>query len=547
MVWDTLLSPGMLILISPLLLGIVGLLPDRLANDCPLRMSRLVQGASLSGILVVVVLLFATLTQPSDVTTYRLFNAPDGGAWASTFSVMVDSLSLTILALVALLTALVARFSTQYLLGDARHGSFFRWLALTAGAFMLVVIAGDLLTFALAIILTGTGLNRLLTYYSQRQPARMVAHKKLLFSRGADACLLAAALLLGFGMGTLSFEALAAAVTADGMTLNWQLHLAAWLIVGYAVLKTGQFPFHGWLLQVMEAPTPVSALLHAGIVYSGPILVLRTHELLLAEGTALVLLLLVGLMTVTLASLAMLTQTAIKSSLAWSTAGQLGFMLVELGLGLFVLALLHLLAHSLYKAHAFLSSGSIVDLLRAPAPPARRALTAGHWFIVLAAGGLVSFGIAALWGITPAGEPALLAVGTILSVALAQLLAAGRSLGIGPALWLRLGGLSALVATLYFALHSLFAHVYADALSPIPATASSLESALIGLVAVVFLGLSFMQTVLIPRSTAPWLQRLYVHLYNGLYIDLPVERLVYRIWPARFRGSRKRGAGAAWQ
>ncbi|BCO30152.1 NADH dehydrogenase subunit L [Thiohalobacter sp. COW1] len=542
MMWDTLLSPGILILVSPLLLGIVGLLPDRLANDCPLRMSRLVQAASLSGVLVVVVLLLAALTQSSDVTTYQLFGAQGGDAWASAFSVMVDSLSLTILALVALLTALVARFSTQYLLGDARHGSFFRWLALTAGAFMLVVIAGDLLTFALAIILTGTGLNRLLTYYSQRQPAQMVAHKKLLFSRGADACLLAATLLIGFAAGTLSFEGLAAAVSRGELVHNWQLHLAAWLIVGYAVLKTGQFPFHGWLLQVMEAPTPVSALLHAGIVYSGPILILRTHELLLADGIALVLLLLVGLVTVTLASLAMLTQTAIKSSLAWSTAGQLGFMLVELGLGLFVLALLHLLAHSLYKAHAFLSSGSIVDQLRAPAPAARGPVTAGQWLAVLAASALVTFGVAALWGITPATEPALLALGTILSVALAQLLASGQSLGLGSALWLRLGGLSALVAAVYFGLHSLFAHLYSGVLSPIPHTAGVSEYALIVLVAAVFLGLSFLQSVLIPGSTAPWLQRLYVHLYNGLYIDLPVERLVYRIWPARFRGTHRRAA-----
>lgn len=543
MAWDTLLSAGMLILVSPLLLGMIWLIPDKIANARPVRVSLLVQGAALSGIMVIALLLSISLLQPSAAVTFRLFDDVGNSAWTSAFSVMVDTLSLTILALVALLTALVARFSTNYLFGDARQGSFFRWLALTAGAFMLVVVAGDLLTFALAIILTGTGLNRLLTYYRRRKPALMVAHKKLMFSRAADVCLLAATLLVGFGAGTLSFEALAVAVASDEAVLNWQLHLAAWLIAGYAVLKTGQFPFHGWLLQVMEAPTPVSALLHAGIVYSGPILVLRTHELLLADGAALVVLLLVGLVTVTLAALAMLTQTAIKSALAWSTAGQLGFMLVELGLGLFVLALLHLLAHSLYKAHAFLSSGSIVDQLRAPAPVARGSLSAGQWLAVLAASALVTFGVAALWGITLLTEPALLALGAILSVALTQLLAAGHSLGLGVALWLRLGGLTALVATLYFGLHSLFAHFYSDVLSPIPDTASAFQHLLIALVAGVFLGLSFLQTVLIPRSDAVWLQRLYVHLYNGLYIDLPVERLVYRIWPARFRGTPRRVAG----
>ena len=113
-----------------------------------------------------------------------------------------------------------------------------------------------------------------------------IIDKKLLFSRMADTCLLAAAVLIAASEGTLSFEAIAA--TAAQADLSWQLHLASWLIVAYAVLKSGQFPFHGWLLQVMEAPTPVSALLHAGIVYSGALIVLRTHELLLADGNALV-------------------------------------------------------------------------------------------------------------------------------------------------------------------------------------------------------------------------------------------------------------------
>ncbi|RRQ22757.1 hypothetical protein D6C00_13015 [Thiohalobacter thiocyanaticus] len=207
--------------------------------------------------------------------------------------------------------------------------------------------------------------------------------------------------------------------------------------------------------------------------------------------------------------------------------------------------MLHLLAHSLYKAHAFLSSGSIVDQLRAPAPAARQSVTPAQWLMALAVSALISFGIASLWGITLATEPALIALGTILSVALAQLLISGQTLAIGPSLLLRLGGLSALVATLYFGLHTLFAFVYSAVLSPIPASASVFEYALIGLVAVVFLGLSLMQSVLIPRCDAAWLRRLYVHIYNGLYIDLPVERLVYRIWPARFRGSRQRGAGAA--
>ncbi|MEE4174467.1 MAG: proton-conducting transporter membrane subunit, partial [Xanthomonadales bacterium] len=271
---------------------------------------------------------------------------------------------------------------------------------------------------------------------------------------------------------------------------------------------------------------------HAGIVYSGAIIVLRTHELLLADGDALIALALVGLMTAALASLAMLTQTAIKSSLAWSTAGQLGFMLLELGLGLFVLAVLHLVAHSLYKAHAFLSSGSMVDLLRVPGSKARKHVTPLTWGATVALNAAITFAMAAAWGITPAEEPALVAIGTIVAVAVSQLLLAGWS---GAALAVRLLGISVLVTAVYFGLHTVVSVVYSGVLGPIPQSVPLGEYLLLGVVAVVFLGLSYFQAVLTSRPAAPWLRRLYVHLYNGLYTDLPVERLVYRVWPARFR------------
>jgi NAD(P)H-quinone oxidoreductase subunit 5 len=282
----------------------------------------------------------------------------------------------------------------------------------------------------------------------------------------------------------------------------------------------------------MEAPTPVSALLHAGIVYSGAIIVLRTHELLLADGNAMVALALVGLMTAALASLAMLTQTAIKSSLAWSTAGQLGFMLLELGLGLFVLAVLHLIAHSLYKAHAFLSSGSMVDVLRAPGSKSRKRVTPLAWGGAVGLSAAVTFAMAAAWGITLANEPALVAIGTIVAVAVAQLLLAGWA---GTTLTVRLLMVSVLVTAVYFGLHTGFASVYTGVLPPIPHEAPAGHYLLLGLVAVVFLVLSYFQAVLTNGPPAPWLKRLYVHLYNGLYTDLPVERMVYRVWPARFR------------
>jgi NAD(P)H-quinone oxidoreductase subunit 5 len=127
------------------------------------------------------------------------------------------------------------------------------------------------------------------------------------------------------------------------------------------ILRTALFPVHGWLIQVMEAPTPVSALLHAGVVNLGGYVLIRFAPLLEAAATARWLLVAFGLGTALLAGLVMLTRISIKVRLAWSTVAQMGFMVLECGLGLYTLAALHLIGHSLYKAHAFLSASTVVQ------------------------------------------------------------------------------------------------------------------------------------------------------------------------------------------
>jgi NAD(P)H-quinone oxidoreductase subunit 5 len=186
----------------------------------------------------------------------------------------------------------------------------------------------------------------------------------------------------------------------------------------------------------------------------------------------------------------------------------------------------------LYKAHAFLSSGSIVDVLRAPGSKSRKRVTPLAWGIAVALSAVITFAMAAAWGITPAKEPSLVAIGSIVALAVAQLLLAGWA---GTALTVRLLVVSGGVSAVYFGLHTGFSAVYSGVLEPIPHEVPAGQYVLLGLVAVVFLGLSYFQSVLTSRPSAPWLRRLYVHLYNGLYTDLPVERLVYRVWPARFR------------
>ena len=134
----------------------------------------------------------------------------------------------------------------------------------------------------------------------------------------------------------------------------------AWVAVPLAVAamaRSAQWPFHSWLPDTMEAPSPVSALLHAGIVNAGGILLIRCAALLARSPESCMLLAGVGTVTIVLGSLAAAQQVRLKQSLAWSTVAQMGFMTVQCAVAAYPAALLHVIGHGAYKAAAFLGSG----------------------------------------------------------------------------------------------------------------------------------------------------------------------------------------------
>jgi NAD(P)H-quinone oxidoreductase subunit 5 len=309
------------------------------------------------------------------------------------------------------------------------------------------------------------------------------------------------------------------------------LQLAALLLAASALLKCAQLPVHGWLIQVMEAPTPVSALLHAGVVNLGGFLLLRAGILVADVPAAQALLVVVGSLTAVVAALVMSTRISIKVSLAWSTCAQMGFMLMQCGLGLHELALLHLLAHSLYKAHAFLAAGGTVEQHRlqqmtpvAPAPGV------AVWGLGALLGMAVVAAAALAWGLGPADEPALLALGGILALALAPLLTGPlRRAGVLGAL--AGAGAAFLVALAYLGLHLLFSG-WLGASRPGVAPGMALVGWVLGC-----FGLLFVVQGAVRAWPQGWLaRRLYPALFAGLYLDELFTRLTFRLWPARLPG-----------
>lgn len=437
-------------------------------------------------------------------------------------SLRADSLSLTLLTMISLLAVVIVRFSDTYLDGDARHGAFLGWLATTLASVELLVMSGNLGGFALAWIATSLCLHQLLVFYPERPAARIAGRKKFIVARIGDAALIGAFALLyqRFGTGDLGtiFEAATGGVSAS-------LELPTALIAIAALLKSAQFPTHGWLVEVMETPTPVSALLHAGILNAGPFLVMRYAAVMEQGISAAVILVLFGGFTALFASVVLLTQPAVKVALGYSSAAHMGFMLLVCGLGVYPAAVLHLVAHSFYKAHAFLSSGSVVEVARARAvavPPRTRSPARILASLALAAG--LYFGMATLFGMTPAENPALLAVGAILVMGLSQLLAPtidARGTLAGMA---RTSGLAVAVTTAFFTLEEGARRLLLDSL-PEANQPPTLIIALAMWVLAAFAVAVLIQIAGIGHRSALG-HRVYIHLRNGFYANALFDRLV---------------------
>jgi NAD(P)H-quinone oxidoreductase subunit 5 len=275
----------------------------------------------------------------------------------------------------------------------------------------------------------------------------------------------------------------------------------------------------------METPTPVSALLHDGVINAGGFLLVRFADVMVLAPGVLAALAMIGGFTAILGALVMLTQPAVKTALAWSTVAQMGFMMLECGLGLFPLALLHILAHSLYKAHAFLACGEAVEAVAAlprPGPVAiPRAGAVGRAFLAALA---IFIAIGLAFG-AQHKSPQALALGAILIFGVAYLLAQGFADAAPWALTRRTALAAVASSAAYFALQSLASFATAGALPPPPPPGT------LGWVLIVIALLSFGALAVVQAMFPLWAQHpaaagLRVHLANGLYANAVLDRLL---------------------
>ncbi|MBI4299858.1 MAG: NADH-quinone oxidoreductase subunit L, partial [Chloroflexi bacterium] len=289
-----------------------------------------------------------------------------GFTWFSTdgfrlnIAMNVDALTLMMLGLVTSVATLIQIYSIGYMRGDPRFPWYFAAHSLFAAAMLGLVLAENFLILYVSWELVGLCSYLLIGYYYERRSAAEAAKKAFITTRIGDVGLLIGVLVLWKATGTFSIPDImhkAAAGEIARSTMTW----SAILVFLGAMGKSAQFPFHVWLPDAMEGPTPVSALIHAAtMVTAGVYLVARAFPLFEAAPGALELVMAVGIFTAILAATMGLVMTDIKKVLAYSTISQLGFMMMSLGAFGYTAGIFHLIAHGFFKALLFLGAGSVI-------------------------------------------------------------------------------------------------------------------------------------------------------------------------------------------
>lgn len=304
--------------------------------------------------------------------------------------VSVDRLAVSLLLLIYGISTVVQCFAVRYLHGDDRLAWFSASAGLLTAANAGIVTSSTLIGLALCWTLAGVALCLMLGTYPKLAAARQGVARTAAALAIGDLALWAAVAMITWRVGTVEVSRLGSAIAGQPKGLIGAVSL---LIVLAALARSAQIPFHRWLPATLGAPTPASALLHAGVVNGGGVLLVRTGALVGHSTTAMSVAAVAGALTLLYGSAAMLTKTDAKGVLVHSTSAQMGFMIFTSGLGFYGAAVFHLIAHGLYKATLFLGSGSALARRERAARRAPASQVPRRWPLQSAVGAV---GLAAL-------------------------------------------------------------------------------------------------------------------------------------------------------
>ncbi len=296
---------------------------------------------------------------------------------------LIDPISVMMLVVVSFVSLMVHVFSLGYMKGEERFSTYYEFLCLFTFSMLGLVLSSNIFQMYIFWELVGVSSYLLIGFYFDKPSAVAASKKAFIVTRFADLGFLIGILILGFYADTFDIATLIQRLTdlqsaqflsittasfIGASMLTWALAL---IFIGGAG-KSAMFPFHIWLPDAMEGPTPVSALIHAAtMVVAGVYLVARLFPVFSVNEVSLHLVTVVGAVSAVLAALIACTQTDIKRVLAYSTMSQIGFMMLALGVsgygnaeGLgYTASMFHLFTHAFFKSLLFLCAGAVIHLV----------------------------------------------------------------------------------------------------------------------------------------------------------------------------------------
>jgi NADH-quinone oxidoreductase subunit L len=282
------------------------------------------------------------------------------GGYEVSVGLLLDQLSMAFVLLITGVGSVIHMYSIGYMADDERKRRFFAYLNLFVAAMLLLVLANDFLILFVGWEGVGLASYLLIGFWQHKDSAATAAKKAFVVNRVGDAGMVLAIMSMFVVFGTTAFAGVfpAAAEASQG----WLVAIGLLLLLG-ACGKSAQFPLQSWLLDAMEGPTPVSALIHAAtMVTAGVYLVVRAADIYAGAPAAQTAVVIVGAITLLMGAVIACAKDDIKKALAGSTMSQIGYMMLAAGIGPagYAFAIFHLLTHGFFKANLFLGAGSVM-------------------------------------------------------------------------------------------------------------------------------------------------------------------------------------------
>ena len=288
----------------------------------------------------------------------KLFRWIDSESLNISWGFVFDSLTVSMLIPVLIVSSLVHIYSIGYMSHDPHNQRFFSYLSLFTFRMIILVTSNNFLLMFVGWEGVGVCSYLLVSFWFTRIAANQSSTSAFLTNRVGDSFLTIGMFAILWSFGNIDYSTVFS--ISPLMSDNLITIIGICLLIG-AMAKSSQIGLHVWLPMAMEGPTPVSALIHAAtMVTAGVYLLIRSSPLIEYSNTVLLLCLWIGAITTVFSSLIGLFQQDIKKVIAYSTMSQLGMMVVAIGLSSYNIALFHLVNHAFYKGLLFLGAGAVI-------------------------------------------------------------------------------------------------------------------------------------------------------------------------------------------